>query len=283
MTELERVRAAAAYVAGRTDLRPRIGLILGSGLGDLAEQMTEAVAVPYGEIPHLPHSTVMGHKGRLIAGKLAGVPVWAMQGRIHYYEGYSMLEVVRPVRVLRELGVATLIVTNAAGGLNPAFRPGDLMLITDHINLFGANPLLGPNEDAFGPRFPDMTYAYDPELRAVARSVAEREGVSVQEGVYMGLSGPTYETPAEIRAFRTLGADAVGMSTVPEVIAARHMGVRVLGISCISNMAAGMLPQPLNHIEVMETTARVAREFVRLIKGVVAALGEEDAPSPAGS
>ncbi|HEY8418319.1 MAG TPA: purine-nucleoside phosphorylase [Limnochordales bacterium] len=277
MTELERVRKAAAHLAQRVAVRPRVGLILGSGLGLLADQIEGAVSFPYAEIPHFPSSTVPGHRGRLVAGRLAGTPVWAMQGRVHFYEGYSMADVVRPVRVLRELGVTTLIVTNAAGGLNPAFTPGDLMLIADHINLFGTNPLIGPNEEAFGPRFPDMTNAYDPELRGLARAVAGEEGLQLQEGVYLGLSGPTYETPAEIRAFRTLGADAVGMSTVPEVIAARHMGMRVLGISCITNLAAGISPRPLSHDEVVETGARVARDFARLVMGIVARLGQNDA------
>lgn len=275
MTELKRVRAAAAYLAERVPLRPKVGLILGSGLGQLADRIEDAVAVPYGDIPHFQASTVAGHRGRLVAGRLAGTAVWAMQGRVHYYEGYSMADVVRPVRVMRELGVTTLVVTNAAGGLNPAFRPGDLMLITDHINFFGTNPLIGPNEDAFGPRFPDMTNAYDPELRALAKAVAAEAGLPLQEGVYLGLSGPSFETPAEIRAFRILGADAVGMSTVPEVIAARHMGVRVLGISCITNLAAGLQTEPLSHEEVMETTARAAGNFARLVTGIVARLGDE--------
>jgi len=277
MTELERVRAAAAHVAQRAAMRPRVGMILGSGLGILADQMEGAVSLAYSEIPHFPSSTVPGHRGRLVAGRLTGTPVWAMQGRVHFYEGYSMADVVRPVRVMRELGVTTLIVTNAAGGLNPAFSAGDLMLIADHINLLGTNPLIGPNEDAFGPRFPDMTSAYDPELRRLARGVAEQEGLRLQEGIYACVSGPSYETPAEIRALRILGADAVGMSTVPEVIAARHMGMRVLGISCITNLAAGISPHPLSHDEVVETGARVARDFARLMTGIVARLGEDNA------
>ncbi|MBO8142451.1 MAG: purine-nucleoside phosphorylase [Firmicutes bacterium] len=273
MTELERVTEAAEFVASRAESGAHIGLILGSGLGDLANRLEGATIIPYPDIPHFVRSTVPGHRGRLLAGRLGGTRVWVMQGRFHYYEGYSMAEVVRPVRVLGRLGVTTLIVTNAAGGLNPAFRPGDLMLIEDHINLVGANPLVGPNEDAFGPRFPDMTEAYDSRLRALAREVAGRQGVELRAGVYLGLSGPTFETPAEIRAFRTLGADAVGMSTVPEVIAARHMGVRVLGISCITNMAAGLSPAPLTHEEVIETTARAAADFERLVTGIVTELG----------
>jgi len=272
MTEWEKIEAAAAYLQERVAVRPRVGLVLGSGLGDLADRIADAVRVPYADIPHFPRSTVQGHRGQLVVGRLAGTPVCAMQGRVHFYEGYSLAEVVRPVRIMGRLGVTTLVVTNAAGGINFAFQPGDLMLIADHINFFGANPLVGPNEEALGPRFPDMTAAYDPELRALARRVAAREGVPLREGVYLGLSGPSFETPAEIRAFRMLGADAVGMSTVPEVIAARHMGLRVLGISCISNLAAGMLPEPLSHEDVIATTARAAADLARLVTGIVADL-----------
>lgn len=272
MTELQRVQEAASYIAGQTSLRPQVGLILGSGLGGLADQVEDAVIIPYKEIPHFPASTVPGHKGRLVIGTLAGTAVIAMQGRFHYYEGYAMEQVVRPVRVMARLGVKTLVVTNAAGGVNQSFTAGDLMLIVDHINFFGTNPLVGPNEEAFGPRFPDMTEAYDKELRALALQVAAEQGLRLQQGVYMGLPGPTYETPAEIRAFRVLGADAVGMSTVPEVIAARHLGLRVLGVSCVTNMAAGILPEPLNHEEVMRVSAEVGDKFGALIKGVLAKL-----------
>lgn len=272
MSELLRVREAAEYVASRTELRPEVGLILGSGLGGLADEMEDATAIPYPSIPHFPASTVPGHKGRLVVGRLAGTPVYAMQGRFHFYEGYAMEQVVRPVRVMARLGVRILIVTNAAGGVNESFNPGDLMLIVDHINMFGTNPLIGPNEEEFGVRFPDMTEAYDKELRALAEEVARERGLTLRQGVYMGLSGPVFETPAEIRAWRTLGADAVGMSTVPEVIAARHMGVRVLGISCISNMAAGILPEPLTHEDVIKVTARAAGDFGGLVKGIVARL-----------
>lgn len=277
MTELQRVREAAAYIANKTALRPQVGLILGSGLGGLAEEIEDATILPYGDIPHFPQSTVPGHKGRLVIGRLAGAPVVAMQGRFHYYEGYSMEQVVRPVRVMAQLGVKTLIVTNAAGGVNESFSPGDLMLIVDHINLFGTNPLIGPNEEAFGPRFPDMTEAYDKRLRALALQAAEELGIRLQQGVYMGLSGPTYETPAEIRAFRVLGADAVGMSTVPEVIAARHLGLRVLGISCVTNMAAGILPEPLSHEDVVRVSAEVGPKFSALIKAILAKLQQESA------
>lgn len=277
MTELQRVREAAAYIANKTALRPQVGLILGSGLGGLAEEIEDATILPYGDIPHFPQSTVPGHKGRLVIGRLAGAPVVAMQGRFHYYEGYSMEQVVRPVRVMAQLGVKTLIVTNAAGGVNESFSPGDLMLIVDHINLFGTNPLIGPNEEAFGPRFPDMTEAYDKRLRALALQAAEELGIRLQQGVYMGLSGPTYETPAEIRAFRVLGADAVGMSTVPEVIAARHLGLRVLGLSCVTNMAAGILPEPLSHEDVVRVSAEVGPKFSALIKAILAKLQQENA------
>jgi len=277
VTELQRVREAAAYIANKTALRPQVGLILGSGLGGLAEEIEDATILPYGDIPHFPQSTVPGHKGRLVIGRLAGAPVVAMQGRFHYYEGYSMEQVVRPVRVMAQLGVKTLIVTNAAGGVNESFSPGDLMLIVDHINLFGTNPLIGPNEEAFGPRFPDMTEAYDKRLRALALQAAEELGIRLQQGVYMGLSGPTYETPAEIRAFRVLGADAVGMSTVPEVIAARHLGLRVLGLSCVTNMAAGILPEPLSHEDVVRVSAEVGPKFSALIKAILAKLQQENA------
>lgn len=275
MTELKRVGEAAAYIAEQVSERPRIAVILGSGLGDLADQLAGATAIPYGEIPHFAETTVVGHRGRLVCGRLGETWVWAQQGRFHYYEGWTMADVVRPVRVLRRLGVDVFIITNAAGGINPAFSPGDLMLIADHLNLTGTNPLLGPNEDAFGPRFPDMTQAYDSELRALAHRVTAGLDLELREGVYAGLTGPTFETPAEIRMLRMLGADAVGMSTVAEVIAARHMGARVLGISCISNMAAGMLPEPLNHEEVLATGKRVAHAFGRLVAGVVAELGRQ--------
>lgn len=272
VSERKRVDEAAAFVAEQTTLRPRIGLILGSGLGNLADEMDDAVRIAYEDIPHFPRSTVAGHAGRLVVGKLGGTPAYAMQGRFHYYEGYPMADVVRPVRMMAALGVETIIVTNAAGGVNEQFTPGDLVLLTDHINMFGTNPLIGPNEAKFGPRFPDMSNAYDAELRELAAAVAQEQGVSLRQGVYVGVSGPTYETPAEIRAFRTMGADAVGMSTVPEVIAASHLGVRVLGISCITNMAAGILPQPLSHEEVVETSARIADVFANLVTGIVGRL-----------
>jgi len=269
---IERIREAASYIQGQTPIRPEIGLILGSGLGVLADEIQDAATISYADIPHFPVSTVEGHAGELLVGTLVGKPVLLMKGRFHMYEGYGAETVSFPVRVMRALGVRTLVVTNASGGINADFAPGDLMLIRDHINFMFRNPLIGPNDSEIGVRFPDMSEAYSRRLRELARSVGEREGVSLREGVYLGLLGPSYETPAEIRMLRTLGADAVGMSTVPETIAARHAGIEVLGISCISNMAAGMLDQPLSHQEVMETGERVKETFIRLVKGVVAEL-----------
>ncbi|WP_047151958.1 purine-nucleoside phosphorylase [Aneurinibacillus tyrosinisolvens] len=262
----------AQYIENRTDYRPQIGLILGSGLGVLADEIENPTIIPYHEIPHFPVSTVEGHKGQLVIGTLNGKTVVAMQGRFHYYEGHELDVVTFPVRVMKAMGVEKIIVTNAAGGINEAYAPGDLMLIKDHINLTGRNPLIGPNDESLGARFPDMSAAYCPELREIARRVAGQHGISVQEGVYAGLTGPSYETPAEIRMLRILGGDAVGMSTVPEVIVARHAGMRVLGISCISNMAAGILPQPLSHAEVMETAEKVKHTFLTLVKGIIEAM-----------
>lgn len=247
------------------------GLILGSGLGELAEEIQNPVVISYNEIPHFPISTVVGHAGQLVYGDLAGKKVLAMQGRFHYYEGNSMQTVTYPVRVMKALGAHSVVVTNACGGVNETFAPGDLMLITDHINFMGANPLVGPNEESMGPRFPDMSQAYSIEYMTVAKEVAKAAGLHLKEGVYMGFSGPTYETPAEIRFARTIGADAVGMSTVPEVIVAAHSGLKVLGISCITNLAAGM-QKNLNHAEVVETTERVKVEFKALVKETLAKL-----------
>ncbi len=269
---LESVRAAADYIRGRISISPRIGLILGSGLGVLGNDLPDAETIEYSEIPGFPVSTVEGHAGRLVFGDLGGKPVMIMQGRFHYYEGYSMDEVVFPVRVMKLLGVEAVIVTNAAGGVNTGFEPGELMLITDHIKLFTDSPLRGPNIGEFGPRFNDMSAAYTPELQELARDVARREGIVLREGVYAHMAGPSFETPAEIRMLRTLGADAVGMSTVPEVITAVHAGIRVLGISAVSNMAAGILDQPLNHEEVMETGRLVQDTFIRLVKAIVGAM-----------
>ena len=264
----EIAKQSAEYIQSKLKVTPEIGLILGSGLGILAEEIEDAVAIPYSEIPNFPVSTVHGHAGQLVIGQLSGKTVIAMQGRFHHYEGYTMDKVTFPVRVMKLLGVEKLIVTNAAGGVNKDFTPGDLMLITDHINMMG-NPLIGANDERFGPRFPDMSTAYDKEFQQLARTVAADLNIKIQEGVYLGLTGPTYETPAEIRMIRALGGDAVGMSTVPEVIVANHSSMRVLGISCITNMAAGILDQPLNHEEVIETTEKVKNTFLLYVKELV--------------
>ena len=263
-----RLDEAAAAVSTRTPLRPAIGVVLGSGLGAFADSLDEAVAVPFTEIPHFPASTVVGHGGALVVGRCRGIPVAVMKGRVHFYEGYSLEQVVFPVRVLGRLGVQTLVFTNAAGAINPAFAPGDLMVIEDHLNLLG-NPLLGPNEEALGPRFPDMSAAYDRGLRDVAEAACRAASVRCHRGVYVSLTGPSYETPAEIRMFRTLGADAVGMSTVPEVIAARHMGIRVAGLSCLTNMAAGVTDRELDHREVLETGERVKGALLDVLARIV--------------
>ncbi|MDA8234051.1 MAG: purine-nucleoside phosphorylase [Clostridia bacterium] len=269
MTNLTNIKETVESIQKKLTGDVEIGLILGSGLGALAEELTDKVVIPYKEIPHFPQSTVEGHAGQLVYGTLEGKQVVVMQGRFHFYEGYSMAQVTYPVRVMQKLGVKTLVVTNAAGGVNRSFTPGDLMLIEDHINLTGTNPLIGPNDDSFGPRFPDMSEAYNRELRALADKVATGQGFSLQRGVYAGLTGPTYETPAEIRHLAAIGADAVGMSTVPEVIVANHGGIRVLGISCITNMAAGILERKLDHAEVMETAERIKEKFLGLVRGVV--------------
>ena len=268
MDEMKRIDEAAAKVlavCGKAD----IGVILGSGLGDYAEALEDAVKLPYSEIPGFPRSTVAGHAGMWCCGTLYGKRVVMMQGRFHYYEGYGMKDVTLPVRVMQKIGVTTLIVTNAAGGVNLGYHPGELMVIGDIFSMTAQNPLIGPNLDAFGPRFPDMSCAFDKELRALAHECANEQGFALREGVYAQMTGPTYETPAEIRMLRTLGADAVGMSTVPEVIVARHGGMRVLGISCITNMAAGILDQPLNHAEVTETANRVKGQFRNLLDRII--------------
>lgn len=268
MDEMKRIDEAAAKVlavCGKAD----IGVILGSGLGDYAEALEDAVKLPYSEIPGFPRSTVAGHAGMWCCGTLYGKRVVMMQGRFHYYEGYGMKDVTLPVRVMQKIDVKTLIVTNAAGGVNLGYHPGELMVIGDIFSMTAQNPLIGPNLDAFGPRFPDMSCAFDKELRALAHECANEQGFALHEGVYAQMTGPTYETPAEIRMLRTLGADAVGMSTVPEVIVARHGGMRVLGISCITNMAAGILDQPLNHAEVTETANRVKGQFRNLLDRII--------------
>lgn len=265
----EKIQEAVDYIKETINVQPSIGLILGSGLGILADEIESPIKIPYQDIPNFPISTVEGHAGQLVIGKLNGANVVAMQGRFHFYEGYSLKEVTYPVRVMKELGVQTLIVTNAAGGINESFEAGDLMLITDHINNMGTNPLIGPNEGELGPRFPDMSESYDTELRNIAKKAANELSIKLQEGVYIGNTGPSYETPAEVRALRIIGGDAVGMSTVPEVIVAKHAGLKVLGISCISNMAAGILNQPLSHDEVMETTEKVRENFLKLVKTII--------------
>jgi purine-nucleoside phosphorylase len=266
---LKRIEEARSFIAGKVSFKPELGLILGSGLGVLAELIEEAVVIPYAEIPHFPVSTVFGHAGELVVGRVKGKTVVLMKGRFHMYEGYSAEAVSFPVRVMKALGIQTLIVTNAAGGVNTNFEVGDLMLINDHINMTGRNPLIGPNEEALGARFPDMSEAYSRKLRKLAHKVAKEQGITLRDGVYIGLQGPTFETPAEIRMVRILGADSVGMSTVSEVIVARHAGVEVLGFSCVTNMAAGILDQPLSHEEVMETGERVKQKFLNLLLGII--------------
>lgn len=267
---IDEIRQAAEFVRSKikNQPQPKIALILGSGLGELAKEV-QGVKISYHDIPHFPVSTVQGHAGEFCIGKLAGKDVCCMSGRIHFYEGYSLRQITFPMRVMKEIGCETLIVTNAAGGVNKEFQVGDLMLITDHINFLGANPLFGANIAEQGPRFPDMSAAYDPALGALAKAVAKEQKLTLREGVYVASMGPCYETPAEIRMYRTIGGDAAGMSTVPEVIVARHAGVKVLGISCITNMAAGILPQPLSHAEVIETTERVKGAFKKLVLGVL--------------
>ena len=271
MSWTERAQEAAEAIRRRTTLRPEVAIILGSGLGALADAVrADAVIVPYGEIPHFPRPGVEGHAGRFVIGTLEGRAVAIMQGRAHFYEGYTIADVVFPVRVLHALGAPILIVTNASGGLNRDFRAGDLMVITDHINFMGTNPLMGPNEEALGPRFPDMSAAYDPALVAVAEGAAVGAGIPLRKGVYIGVSGPSYETPAELRMMARWGADAVGMSTVHEVIAARHAGMRVLGISAITDMATGEAPTTVTHDEVIAVARTVEPKFVRLVKRIVA-------------
>ncbi|MEK4126385.1 MULTISPECIES: purine-nucleoside phosphorylase [Anoxybacillus] len=263
------IEQAAQFLKEKFPTSPQIGLILGSGLGVLADEIEQAIKIPYSDIPNFPVSTVEGHAGQLVYGQLEGATVVVMQGRFHYYEGYSFDKVTFPVRVMKALGVEQLVVTNAAGGVNESFEPGDLMIISDHINNMGGNPLIGPNDSALGVRFPDMSEAYSKRLRQLAKDVANDIGLRVREGVYVANTGPAYETPAEIRMIRVMGGDAVGMSTVPEVIVARHAGMEVLGISCISNMAAGILDQPLTHDEVIETTEKVKADFLRFVKAIV--------------
>jgi purine-nucleoside phosphorylase len=273
--EYARADRAARFILKQTRLRPRIGLVLGSGLGAFADELASAVRIPYEKIPHFPRSTAVGHAGRLVVGKSGAVPVAAMQGRVHFYEGYSLKEVVFPMRVLARMGVRAVILTNAAGGINREYKQGCLVVLRDHINLQGSNPLLGPNDERFGPRFPDMTRSYWAAYRGVALEEGKRLKLDIYEGVYAALSGPSYETPAEIRYLEKIGADLVGMSTVPEVIAARHMELRVLGISCVTNMAAGISDKVIHHEEVLETGERVKEQFVALLRAVIPRIVED--------
>ncbi len=279
--QLDQITAARNYIQARTQIKPQIAIILGSGLGSLAEEVQTDAAFPYTEIPGFPVSTVAGHAGRLLLGTLAGKKVVVMQGRFHYYEGYPMAKIIFPIRVLHALGANSLIVTNAAGGLNPDFDPGDVMLITDHINAMGTNALIGPNEDTIGPRFPDMTHTYAPDLRALAANIARREGILLRQGIYVGLSGPTYETPAERRYIRLIGGDAVGMSTVPEVTAANHAGMRILGLSAITNKATGEPDQEPDSHEAVLALAEVAGvKLVGLVRKIIQAMPVLDYATP---
>jgi purine-nucleoside phosphorylase len=267
--EFLQAERAAKFILSKTRLRPQIALVLGSGLGAFADEFESATKIPYAKIPNFPRSTAIGHAGQLVLGKVGGIAVAGMQGRVHLYEGYSAKQVGFPARVFARMGVKALILTNAAGGINLDYSEGALVALRDHINLQGANPLIGPNDDRFGPRFPDMTRAYDPEFRRFVAEAGKNLSLSLHEGVYLALSGPNYETPAEIHAFRTLGADLVGMSTVPEVLAARHSGIRVLGISCVTNMAAGITGKALSAEEVFETGAKVKHQFIALLRAII--------------
>jgi purine-nucleoside phosphorylase len=268
---------AAAYVRNRTKLRPRVAVVLGSGLGGFGYSLKDPKHLRFSEIPHFPVSTVYGHGGQMAIGTVEGTEVAVMQGRVHAYEGFKAASVVFPLRMLRQFGIEKVILTNAAGGIREGMTPGDLVLISDHINMSGLNPLAGPNDERFGPRFIDMTDAYSPRLRAVAREVAKAQGFAMQEGVYMNVLGPSFETPAEIRAFRALGADLVGMSTVHETVAARHMGMEVLAISCVTNLAAGLGAEPLTHEEVLVTGGKVEEKLQGLLKGVIPRILEASA------
>jgi purine-nucleoside phosphorylase len=272
MDYYDQVKEAADTIRSRIREMPRIAIVLGSGLGDFTNSLCDAVSMPYADLPHWPVSNVVGHEGKLVVGTAKGRTIAALAGRSHAYEGHDLGRVTFAVRVLGLLGVKSLILTNAAGGVNTGFAAGALMVIDDHINLMGGNPLVGTNDDRFGPRFPDMSEVYSVRLRTIADQAAREMRLPLPHGIYVALLGPSYETPAEIRYLRTIGGDAVGMSTVPEAIAARHMGLEVLGISCISNMAAGVLPQPLNHVEVMETTQRVRGQFMALLEGIIGRL-----------
>jgi purine-nucleoside phosphorylase len=275
MDEFIRAESAVQFLLLQTTLRPTVGLVLGSGLGGFADQLSEATRIPYANIPSFPRSTAVGHAGQMVIGKTGDVAVAAMQGRVHLYEGYSAREVAFPIRVFGRMGIRALILTNAAGGINLEYKQGALVVITDHINLQGQNPLVGSNDDRLGPRFPDMTQAYCRPYREITLRAASRLGKTIHQGVYAGLLGPSYETPAEIRYLRTIGADLVGMSTIPEVIAARHMGLKVLAISCVTNMAAGISDEVLNHEDVLATGERVKGDFVALLRAVLPEIAED--------
>lgn len=266
---------AAQFILAKTALRPQVAIVLGSGLGAFADELTDAVKIPFGDIPNFPKSTAEGHAGKLVIGKVDGIPLAAMQGRVHFYEGYNMDAVVFPLRVLGRMGIKAAILTNAGGGISSKLEQGCLVVLNDHINMMGTNPLIGPNDPRYGLRFFDMTYAYDREYRQWTLAEGRRLKVNIHEGVYLAVTGPSYETPAEIRAFRTMGADVVGMSTVPEVIAARHMNIKILAISCVTNLAAGTTDQILDHKEVLEVGERIRGHFVALLKSVIPKLAAD--------
>jgi len=265
----EQVEEAASDIRSRCRSLPETAVVLGSGLGDFSDRLLDAISTPYTSLPHWPEASVIGHSGHLVIGTVAGKLIAALSGRVHFYEGHDLATVVFPTRVMARLGVKRVILTNAAGGINTAFARGELMIIDDHINMLGSNPLIGPNDDRFGPRFPDMSEVYSKRLRDIADEAARARGVAVSHGVYVAVHGPSYETPAEIRFYRKIGADAIGMSTVPEAIAARHMGLEVLGISCISNTAAGILQEPIVHNEVIATMQRISSSFISLLEGII--------------
>jgi purine-nucleoside phosphorylase len=272
--EFVRAERAAKFILAKTKLRPRIALVLGSGLGDFADEFPSATRIPYAKIPNFPQSTAIGHAGRLVIGNVDDIAVAGMQGRVHLYEGYSVKEVAFPIRVFARMGIKAVILTNAAGGINRNYSQGCLVAIRDHVNLQGVNPLAGPNDERFGLRFPDMTQAYDREFQRFVTEEGKNLALNIHNGVYLAVQGPSYETPAEIYSFRAIGADLVGMSTVPEVIAARHSGIRVLGISCVTNMAAGTTDAPLNQEEVLETAARIKSQFIALLRAVIPRISE---------
>jgi purine-nucleoside phosphorylase len=275
-----RASAAARYILGKTKLRPTVALVLGSGLGKFADDLSGATKIPYAKIPHFPPSTAIGHAGQLVVGNIGATPVAVMQGRVHFYEGYSLKEVTFPMRVFGRMGIQAVVLTCACAGLDKEkVQPGSLMLFRDHINLQGSNPLSGPNEDRFGPRFPDMSKAYSENFRRIARQTAQEKGIEVTEGVYVAIPGPSYETPAEIRFLRNIGADMVGMSTVPEVIVARHMGMEVMAIGCVTNYGAGMLDQPINHEEVLEVGRQVYGKFSTLLRALIPRLAAKGGSS----